>query len=381
MRILVLTSSYPKAEGDFSGRFVEDFVVRLSRFYEVEVLTLPSYGVDSLQILSGITVRRCNYLYPNSMQCLDAAADLPTLFDSSLSAKLQIPALLAALFCKAVELGRRADLICSHWFVPCGLVAALACRFLRIPHLLIEHSAGLHLLRRSFPGRVLLRAISRATDKVVFVSNELLGRFKSIVQNLDATVIPMGVDCSSFAVPIRRKVGKKVLFLGRIARVKGLDVLVEALAGLEGFELTVAGDGPERSKIEAKCRWASFLGSVEADKRRELLAENDIVVIPSRRLKDGRSEGLPVVCLEAMAAGRIVVAARVGGLQEVIRHAVNGFLFEPENSLALRKLLAELPGKDLTDVAINAVSTAASYDWEVIIARYVRLIKSVLRDE
>lgn len=247
--------------------------------------------------------------------------------------------------------------------------------------MLIEHSAGLHLLRRSFPGRVLLRAISRATDKVVFVSNELLGRFKSIVQNLDATVIPMGVDCSSFAVPIRRKVGKKVLFLGRIARVKGLDVLVEALAGLEGFELTVAGDGPERSKIEAKCRWASFLGSVEADKRRELLAENDIVVIPSRRLKDGRSEGLPVVCLEAMAAGRIVVAARVGGLQEVIRHAVNGFLFEPENSLALRKLLAELPGKDLTDVAINAVSTAASYDWEVIIARYVRLIKSVLRDE
>jgi len=122
--------------------------------------------------------------------------------------------------------------------------------------------------------------------------------------------------------------GPWLVAAGRLARQKGIDRLLEALAlgggALEGARLALIGAGPERAALE---RHARRLGVDERllwlGERRDVagfLAAADLVVLPSRR------EGLPFVALEALALGRPVVATAVGGLPELIASAGEGWL-------------------------------------------------------
>jgi glycosyltransferase involved in cell wall biosynthesis len=106
-----------------------------------------------------------------------------------------------------------------------------------------------------------------------------------------------------------------------------------------------------------------------------------VVVIPSRILSDGRTEGTPVVCLEAMAAGRVVIASRVGGLAEVIIDNENGLLFDPEDYYELRqKILTILEDKHLRrKIEEEAIRRSANYSWQLTGSRYAELIKKALR--
>ena len=134
-----------------------------------------------------------------------------------------------------------------------------------------------------------------------------------------------------------------LLTLASLVRRKGLDVLVDALPRLRSkrrYRLLVAGDGPERAALEERARdrgvaeRVRFLGA-RADKA-DLLAACDVFVLPSRR------EGLGVAALEAMAAGRPVVATRVGGLGEAVVDGVTGLLVAPEDPSALAAALTRL---------------------------------------
>jgi phosphatidylinositol alpha 1,6-mannosyltransferase len=113
----------------------------------------------------------------------------------------------------------------------------------------------------------------------------------------------------------------EILFAGRLSPEKGIQELVEACRGLN---LVVAGDGPLRDLVPEAL---GFLSPAELAERYRRAA---VVVCPSR------SEGFGIVCAEAMAHGRAVVATAVGGLQELVGHARTGFLVEPGNPAALR---------------------------------------------
>jgi glycosyltransferase involved in cell wall biosynthesis len=134
------------------------------------------------------------------------------------------------------------------------------------------------------------------------------------------------------------------LVLAALVRRKGLDVLLDALARapLRDAPLTlwIAGEGPERSDLEARAAAQGiaprvrFLG--RRDDKADLLGACDLLVLPSRR------EGLGVAALEAMACGRAVVASRVGGLADAIAHELTGLLVPPEDPDALAEALARL---------------------------------------
>lgn len=129
-----------------------------------------------------------------------------------------------------------------------------------------------------------------------------------------------------------------VLYAGRLIPEKGADILLAAARRLAGpgmppVRLLLAGEGPLRSELEApgqrlpqKVR-ASFLGNREDIPL--LLGLADLVALPSRW------EGLPMILLEAMAAGKAILAAEVGGIPEAIRHGRNGWLVPPEDPAAL----------------------------------------------
>jgi glycosyltransferase involved in cell wall biosynthesis len=157
----------------------------------------------------------------------------------------------------------------------------------------------------------------------------------------DIRVVPNGVDLQGFGAGRNKKrlENFRLLFVGRLNPVKGVEYLIDAMAGIKkkgtDVELTIAGDGPERKRLENLSKRLNvynhvrFLGMVDRLKIASLMSESDIFVLPSI------SEGFPLVVLEAMACGLPIIATKVGGLPEVIEEGRNGLLVNPRDSVAL----------------------------------------------
>ena len=136
----------------------------------------------------------------------------------------------------------------------------------------------------------------------------------------------------------------ELLFVGRLVEQKNVPVLLRAMHRLAAarvpVRLRIAGDGPLRSEIEAMRVALGLEGCVEMLGEREdvaqLMAQADAVVLPSLR------EGLSNVILEAMMAGRPVVASRVGGNPELVEHGVTGSLFASGDDVVLADALGTL---------------------------------------
>jgi glycosyltransferase involved in cell wall biosynthesis len=245
-----------------------------------------------------------------------------------------------------------------------GRLAALLAGDARPP--IVVHTFHGHVLRgyfdpvRSAGFRQLERWLAKASTALVAVSPQVrddlvaLGvapREKFVVVRLgielDARVRPeddgraetrrlMGIAPGRFAVGwIGRMTGVKraddVLLAFRALRERGVDAC-----------LCLVGDGPDRDQVERRAhelgvmRDTLFLGYQEGVA--PFFAAFDAFVLPSL------NEGTPVTTIEALAAGRPVVATRVGGLPDVVRDGVDGFLVEPGEIDALAERLARLAG-------------------------------------
>jgi glycosyltransferase involved in cell wall biosynthesis len=135
----------------------------------------------------------------------------------------------------------------------------------------------------------------------------------------------------SFADGSRAAAGEHVLVASRLAPEKGVEVAVDACARA-GLPLVVAGDGPLRDRVP------DGIGSVPHEEVLRLIRRAAVVACPSLR------EGFGVVCAEAMAAGRPVVASAVGGLLDLVCDGETGLLVPPGDVAALRAALERLLG-------------------------------------
>ncbi|NTV92296.1 MAG: glycosyltransferase family 4 protein [Chlorobiaceae bacterium] len=135
-------------------------------------------------------------------------------------------------------------------------------------------------------------------------------------------------------------------YIGRLSREKGVDVLFDAFSLLSvryaGICLLVVGDGPEKQALEVLCRdeeWGNrvfFTGKLTWQQAMQHLAIMDVVVVPSR------FEGFGLSAVEAMAASKPVIAAKAGGLSEIMTHGYDGLLFENSNSRELASMMEEV---------------------------------------
>ena len=162
-------------------------------------------------------------------------------------------------------------------------------------------------------------------------------------------VVHCGIDPIRYAGKSMGR-GGDLLFVGRLAAVKGVPVLFEALAlarqSRPNLRLTLIGDGPERSILEAEAEplgdAVRFVGYQSQDAVALALKRADALVLPSF------AEGVPVVLMEAMAAGIPVIATQIAGIPELVEHGISGLLVPPGDSGALANaILSSLADPDL----------------------------------
>ncbi|MBP6764919.1 MAG: glycosyltransferase [Rubrivivax sp.] len=163
-----------------------------------------------------------------------------------------------------------------------------------------------------------------------------------------------GIDQRSFN-PGRRVVPAGVpllLAVGRLRAKKGLDTLVQACRLLQArgvaFRCQIVGYGEEHDRLQAQIDHhglqdqVKLVGKLAREQVIACYAQASVFVQPSRVMADGDRDGIPNVLLEAMAMGLPVVASRVSGIPELVRHRHNGLLVEPDDEAALADAMAYL---------------------------------------
>ncbi len=238
------------------------------------------------------------------------------------------------------------DLIHIHFGGITISVFLLREKFYNIPILLTLHSGidGMRVERDTLLGKLL-----RKSTWITAVSNSVLDSAIRTIPELKRKIsrIYNGVPLPSIT-PSNLDFSKpKILCIGRMVKEKGFDIILNAFKEIYKFhpnvKLIFAGDGPVLNELHNMASMyglldrVQFLGWVAPDEIFSLINNSEIIVVPSRW-----EEPFGLVAIEAAMLERPVVAARVGGLKEIIHDGVTGRFFEKEDVNGLVKILLEL---------------------------------------
>ena len=193
-------------------------------------------------------------------------------------------------------------------------------------------------------------------------------------------VLPHFQSCPSKVTPYPRQ-NAPILYFGRLSAEKGLDDLVSAMERLPCIQLVIAGDGPQRSALEALCKNLrlnniTFVGHVSGAGLEQLIADSQFTVFPSRAYETmGKS------ILESYAQGRAVVASDLGSRRELVEHGTTGLLYQVKDVGKLSAAIALLNNqpelaKRMGEAGYKLVRTRHSHQQHLMAleAIYARLI-------
>jgi glycosyltransferase involved in cell wall biosynthesis len=391
LKVLFLTSSYPRNREDNAGIFLHHLARHLARRGLAVHVLAPAERNRKTWIQDGVTVHQFPYFFP-SMQRLTYGSGILHNLKRTPWLWIEVPFFMAAMACAAVRLARREkpDLIHAHWLVPQGLIALLTKLLCGLPIVVTAHgSDAFRLKAMDFLKHVVLRrsdawtANSRATAEAVNPATA------------SPQIIPMGVDVERFQRCDRSRLRRElsiddlvVLFVGRLVAGKGIDLLLQALSLLPAklrarTIFWVVGDGHDASRLSRQSEELlrdlrfRFWGGVPNESLPDFYAAADLLVAPA-----SATEGQGVVLVEAFAARLCVLATRVGGIQDVVADGSTGKLVEPGNSKALAGAVETLlVDSDLRRRLADEgfLSARRNYAWETIAARFEDLYRRVVR--
>lgn len=370
MRIGVVTTSYPRAFGDPAGGFVAELTHWLAgRGHELEVIAAgPGQTRDGeIPILRVPTGASLFY---------DEGA--PDRLERRPANWLWAPVFTLAQAAAAARYARRWDRILAHWILPSGLIAAKLG-----PTLTVAHSGDVHLAARPLLADAVALALRRG--RTAFVAEHLRTRLLAQVRSprlraelaARSFVCPMGVDTARLErlrdadrAAAKQRLGLSpnrpiICALGRLVPIKGLEVLCAAAP--QEAELVIAGAGPLRERLAVRARLVGELCGAAKD---DLFCAADVLVVPS--IDQGhRTEGAPLVILEALAAGLPVVASDLPGTRAVASDAA--LYAPPGDAAALRTAIRQaLWGHDRDTRVHRGHAIARTHSWNAIGARLLR---------
>ncbi|MGY8913510.1 MAG: glycosyltransferase family 4 protein [Flavobacteriales bacterium] len=262
-------------------------------------------------------------------------------------------------------------------------------------------------LLEKLKGCVLSNSIKQRTFKIIKKSNEIIAisnytgtLVKKVKKNVVIKISGCGISqedfhrelliSSSFDRLIRVERRNRLnindtnkpmlIFVGRLVESKNVALIIKALKHMPEVNFAVVGDGPENTFLQqlAKERGVSnqitWLGEVSEEYKWDYLRAADVFILASQELPTGQVEGFGIVLLEATAAGVPVMAAKSGGMIDVVNDNVNGFLFDPTNEEELAEKVRILIGDDKKsyDFVANARSQIKQkFNWNTIVSSLI----------
>jgi glycosyltransferase involved in cell wall biosynthesis len=402
VRVLTVTSSYPKFPSDTTAPFIESIVGELARRGHLLTVVLPARDDLAPASIEGVRFRPYRYAPSSSLQVFGYAESLRA--DVAVRAKTygMLPlAVASGVRALTAEIGSDGyDVVHAHWVVPSGAMASLALSSSGPPLVVSVHGSDVFLSETSLLARIGARKAFRRAAAVTACSGNLASRSLRLGAR-EPEVIPYGVDTDFFrpdadgADPVRAELAlapgaKVVLALGRLVRKKGFEYLLEAMAELSkkgrSAVLVVLGKGDLEEELLSRAKGLGIsdrvrlVGSVERSRLPAYFTAADVVVVPSVRDPAGNVDGLPNVLLEAMASGKAIVASAVAGIPEAIRQGKEGILVPERDVRELANALDELLGSSERRQALaGAARKRAEQDfgWKRAGDRFESVLRSV----
>lgn len=353
LHVLVLARAYPNVALPGQGLWVARLVKALLPFADPIVVssipwTPPAVPLGEWRRLRGVprqaTYENVSVLYPRVLggvlhrtHGLDARLALPTV----------------QRLARRLHAERRIDLIHAHMIYPDGVIAAKIGRSLGVPVVTTEHANWKPWLDAEPAVRAQVLEVLPWIRIVTAVSESTRQTLYAVAgTSLRAMLMPNVLDEAAFPAPgVESRVPGRVLFVGAVRHVKGLDILVRAIALLRSdrseVHLRVIGStlSPSHRRDEERVRklvtslgldaHITFAGYQDAAHVSAEMRQATVVAVPSRR------ESFSAVTIEALASGTPVVATRCGGPEELLDDHV-GRLVAVEDPVAMAASLAEV---------------------------------------
>ncbi|HLB90529.1 MAG TPA: glycosyltransferase [Terriglobales bacterium] len=339
LHVLTLTPFYPALKDDAQGCFVAEplpWVAQLGIANTV-LAVQPFYRGRAHATQSSVPARWTHFFaFPGGL-------GLPT------SGAFLYAQILAEV--RRLHRAKPVQIVHAHSALPCGHTAALLSRELGIPFVVSVH--GLDAFSTNQAGgytgkwcRRISEMVYRSARRVICISEKVREQLMEGAAPINTAVVYNGVDPQIFSPAENAGASDVILSVGNLIPIKGHELLLRAFAAIHDsypdVSCEIIGDGPERSRLEALAGELGIAGKVRffGRQNRSQVAQSmrrcTLFALPSR------FEGLGCVYLEAMAAGKPVIACRGQGIEEVIQHGSNGWLVDPEDLQGLTSALSVL---------------------------------------
>ena len=396
--ILVLTSTYPRWQGDTEPAFVHFLCRQLRSRYRVIVLAPHYPGSARKETVEGILIYRFRYFFPFAEYLAYDGGIIANLKGNILK-WLLVPFFLVSQCIHMILLSRKykVSLIHAHWIIPQGLLAVICrqCRLVskHIRILCTSHGGDLFSLQGGIL-ETLKRYVFRHCDHATVVSAAMRDRLVSMgCSTGNISVQSMGVDLTSKFVPDENAVkSRDIVYVGRLVEKKGVETLIGSISLLKKnhpeLTLTLIGEGPERPDLAQQSRQlglteqVKFLGSMPNDRVPEFYQSARIAVVPSIVAADGDQEGLGLVAVEAMGCGCATIVSDLPALRDVVVDGETGLVFKARDNADLAEKISTLMNKPELSAQLGRAgrqSVTDKFDWRTVGSRYLEIIDQCIQ--
>lgn len=398
LKLLVVTSTFPRWEDDTDPPFVYELASRLVDTCDIIVHTPHYYKARTREVMSGMQVHRFRYFFSYFEKLAGSTGILPSLKNNRLYFGL-VPFLIVAQFFSLLFLvfKKRPDVIHAHWIIPQGFIAVVVKLLTGVPVVVTAHGADVFGLQ----GALMLR-IKRFTLRKATACTTVSRALADIVAGLKCStlrleIISMGVDSKQFS-PHRRNdcikdryqiTGPFLLYVGRLTEKKGVSYLIDAMQlitrEIPATKLLIIGSGELEQRLKEQVtvldlnEHVLFAGSLPNKELPEYYATSDIFIGPAIEARSGDSEGFGLTFVEAAMSGCLLIGSDIGGIRDVITDHVTGVLVNEKSSKSIAT--AVLDGlqnpKEMANVRNKSREFCVrNFDWEIISKKYCKLLDS-----
>lgn len=337
-KICMLTTSYPRYKGDYVGIFVHNLAKELvKQNIEVKILTPHDINTKNNEIVDGVKIIRFRYWFTKKSQKLTYGEGIPNNLSHSFLAKIQLPFFLVIFFFKSIKHIKNCDIIHAH-FLSVGFFSVILKKLLGKKLIVTTHGSDLLMIPKNKLLKKMIISLLSSSNHIIAVSNaNKENLIKLGIKKEFITVIHNGTYLLDFYDDIKYKNNKNVniIWVGRMIELKGLNFLLNAMkivvSRYPNSNLTLIGDGPLKNnlmKLSDELLITNnvvFKGYIKNNEIPFYLKNSDIFVLPSIY------EGFGIAGLEAMSSGKAIVGSKVGGIVDIVKDQINGFLVEPRN--------------------------------------------------